>query len=64
MKSVLNILGYFLEQFLEACSLLKICKIVLEYILKCSQLISSCWQPEMLGWIQAAMQKKYYFLVN
>ena len=28
------------KYFLEACSLLKICKIVLEYTLNCSQLIS------------------------
>ena len=51
----------------------KICKIVLEYTLKWSQLISSsdnnviettrksCRQPEMSGWIQAAMQQNTIF---
>ena len=53
------------SNFLEAYSLLKICKIVLKHTLKCSQLISSsdnkkillttrksCWQPEISGWIK------------
>ena len=31
--------------------------VVLKYTLKWSQLISFCWQPEMSGWIQAAMQQ-------
>jgi hypothetical protein len=49
----------FLEQFEIAYSLSKICKIVREYTLKCSQLISrkSCSQPEMSDWIQATMQQ-------
>jgi hypothetical protein len=44
MKSVLN----NFEDFLEAYSLSKICKIVLEYTLKCSQLISSSDSKKIL----------------
>ena len=36
------------------------CKTVLQYTLKCSHLQTrrkSCWQTEMSGWIQAAMQQ-------
>ena len=46
------------KYFFEAYSLSKICKIVLEYTLKCSQL--SCWQPKMSGWIQATLQQNTF----
>ena len=70
MKSVLNILDYFLklfEIFSWNYSLSKICKIVLEYTLKCSQLILSSDNKKILLTTKIARldsgrnATKYYF---